>query len=88
MAMVWAWASSVEAYAACGKSVVVPRAVCGSCQDALNCQTEAARRRPRTSTQRTALWSAQNVTLELSNSCRPPPARVVRLAGSLHLAYR
>jgi Domain of unknown function (DUF6431) len=32
MAMVWAWASSVEAYAACGKSVVVPRAVCRSCQ--------------------------------------------------------
>jgi hypothetical protein len=30
--MVWAWASSVEAYAACGKAVVVPRAVCGSCQ--------------------------------------------------------
>ena len=35
MATVWAWASSVEAYAACGKSVVVPRAVCGSCQDAV-----------------------------------------------------
>jgi hypothetical protein len=32
MAMVWAWASTVEAYAACGKTVEAPRPVCGSCQ--------------------------------------------------------
>jgi hypothetical protein len=32
MSIVWAWASSVEAYAALGKTVVVSRAVCPSCR--------------------------------------------------------
>jgi Domain of unknown function (DUF6431) len=35
MAIVWGWASSVEAYAACGTTVEVPRAACPSCGAAM-----------------------------------------------------